>query len=129
MLALERGHFAAVLVENLAGQVGRLAVRRARLEVDPVRQPGDQVGFAVDGGGRVDTSPGQDLLIQEFPQGANRSEGEVIAIGPLGIPTDFPVGPAVMEVWNQTPMDAYIDCLDVFIQTNADEVFFDGFEN
>ncbi len=77
---------------------------------------------------RSSQSGREDFLIRDFPQGENRSQGEVLAIGPLAIPGDFPAGEAVIEVRNQTPMEAYIDCLDVLIQSTAEDVFFDGFE-
>lgn len=70
-----------------------------------------------------------EILIEDFPQGDGRSAGDVIVISSLQIPVGFPPGAAVLEIWNQTAGDPYVDCLDLQIRSTQELVFFDGFES
>lgn len=68
-----------------------------------------------------------DDLVTDFPQGSSGS-GDVMVLGPITIPADFPLGAAVLEVHHDTDNGPYIDCLDLLIEASP-LVFVDGFED
>ncbi|MEM9531612.1 MAG: hypothetical protein AAGA23_11890 [Pseudomonadota bacterium] len=67
-----------------------------------------------------------DVLVTDYPQGSSGS-GDILVVGSLGIPVDFPTGPAVLEIHHDTDNGPYIDCLDLVIESSS-LVFGDGFE-